>query len=98
MDYVCEMVTECQRKFPDVRFEHGDARDLSRYEDGSFYLVMFSLNGISMVDHQGRMKILKEVYRILAPGGSFLFQPTISIMANTRSCCISPTWISPGTL
>ena len=73
MDYVCEMVTECQRKFPDVRFEHGDARDLSRYEDGSFYLVMFSLNGISMVDHQGRMKILKEVYRILAPGGSFLF-------------------------
>lgn len=73
IDYVHEMVVECQRKFPGVCFEHGDARDLSRFEDNSFYLIMFSLNGISMIGHQHRIKILNEVYRILAPGGSFLF-------------------------
>lgn len=73
IDYVHEMVEECSRKFPELRFEHGDARDLSQFEDNSFYLIMFSMNGISMVDHHDRIKILKEVHRILMPGGSFLF-------------------------
>lgn len=73
IDYVEEMVDKCRRKFPGVRFEQGDARDLSRFADNSFSLVIFSMNGISMVNHDGRIKILREVFRVLAPGGYFLF-------------------------
>ena len=73
LDYVEEMVEECKQKFPGVCFEEGDARDLSRYADNYFSTVVFSMNGISMVDHQGRMEILSEVHRVLSPGGTFLF-------------------------
>ncbi len=73
IDYVEEMVEHCKKTFPGTRFEQGDARDLSRFEDGSFQLIMFSLNGISMVNHEGRLEILKEAFRLLAPGGTFLF-------------------------
>jgi len=72
IDYVVEMVDECKRKFPDVRLEQGDARKLD-FADNSFHVVMFSMNGISMVDHDGRIEILNEVFRVLSPGGAFLF-------------------------
>ena len=72
IDYVAEMVEECKRKFPGVRFEQCDARKLS-FADNTFQVVLFSMNGISMVDHEGRLEILKEVFRVLRPGGYFLF-------------------------
>ena len=70
--YVQEMVDECKRKFPDTHFEQGDARNLN-FPDNRFQMVFFSLHGICMVDHEGRMQILKEVFRTLVPGGYFLF-------------------------
>jgi ubiquinone/menaquinone biosynthesis C-methylase UbiE len=73
VDYVEDMVNACRRKYPGVRFEQGDARKLTNFKDDTFHLIMFSLNGISMVDHQGRLEILEEVFRVLAPGGAFLF-------------------------
>ncbi|NOX80283.1 MAG: class I SAM-dependent methyltransferase [Deltaproteobacteria bacterium] len=73
IDYVNEMVMECRKKFPGVRFEQRDARKLTSFENNSFHTIMFSMNGISMVDHEGRMEILQEVYRLLSPGGVFLF-------------------------
>jgi len=73
MDYVIEMVEECKMKFPGVQFEQGDARNLTSFKDNHFHTIMFSMNGISMVDHKGRLEILKEAYRLLQPGGVFLF-------------------------
>ena len=73
VDYVDAMVKKCRDRFPGVRFEQADGRDLSRFEDKSFYMIMFSLNGIDMVDHNGRMAIMREVKRLLKPGGYFLF-------------------------
>lgn len=73
IDYVNEMVMECRKKFPGVHFEQEDARKLTSFENNSFHSIMFSMNGISMVDHEGRIEILKEVYRLLSPGGAFLF-------------------------
>ena len=72
-DYVQEMVDHCRSKFPDMRFERTDARDMKVFPDASFDLVFFSCNGISMVDHAGRIAILNEVSRVLRAGGTFVF-------------------------
>ncbi|MGH7285646.1 MAG: class I SAM-dependent methyltransferase, partial [Polyangiaceae bacterium] len=73
LDYTPELVGACKHKYPDVRVLPGDARDLSRFPDATFKLVMFSFNGIDAVDPVGREKILDEVFRVLRPGGIFLF-------------------------
>jgi SAM-dependent methyltransferase len=73
VDYMQEMVDHCRERFPDVRFERVDARSMPQFADASFDLIVFSCNGICMVDHAGRLSILKEVRRLLAPGGWFLF-------------------------
>lgn len=73
VDYMQGMVEHCSAKFPGARFEQTDARAMSGFADGAFDLVFFSCNGISMVDHQGRMAILREVHRVLAPRGVFIF-------------------------
>jgi ubiquinone/menaquinone biosynthesis C-methylase UbiE len=73
VDYVQEMVDHCRTKFPSVRFEKADARDMKVFPDESFDLVFFSCNGICMVDHSGRIAILKEVRRVLSAGGTFVF-------------------------
>lgn len=73
IDYSQEMVEACRARFPKVRFEHADARRLSGVRDGSISLAVFSCNGISMVGHDDRLAIMREVHRVLKPGGVFLF-------------------------
>jgi SAM-dependent methyltransferase len=73
VDYTPEMVALCRNNHPDLRFEHMDARDLSAFRDESFDLVVFSYNGIDSVDASGRLAVLREAARVLAPGGAFVF-------------------------
>jgi SAM-dependent methyltransferase len=73
VDYVQEMVDHCRHRFPGVHFERADARAMPQFDDESFDLIVFACNGIAMVDHAGRLSILREVYRLLAPGGVFIF-------------------------
>ncbi len=73
VDYVAEMVDVCRSKFPDARFEYADARSMPQFPDASCDLIMFSWAGICMVDHAGRIAILKEVRRLLKKGGFFIF-------------------------
>ena len=73
IDYSPEMVAACRTRFPKVRFEHVDARRMSNLSDGSISLAVFSCNGISMVGHDDRLAIMREVHRVLKPGGVFLF-------------------------
>jgi ubiquinone/menaquinone biosynthesis C-methylase UbiE len=73
IDYVPEMVAQCRTRFPFVRFEHADARSMPQYADSSFDVVMFAMNGLCMVDHSDRLKILGEVRRVLSPDGVFIF-------------------------
>ena len=72
IDYTREMVDACRAKHPGVRIEHMDARDLGAFEDNRFALVMFSYNGIDAVDFADRQKVLREVHRVLQPGGLFI--------------------------
>jgi ubiquinone/menaquinone biosynthesis C-methylase UbiE len=73
VDYTQEMIDVCRSRFPGVRFEHADARSMPQYLDRSFKLIVFTCNGISMVDHAGRIAIFNEVRRLLAVDGVFVF-------------------------
>lgn len=74
VDYSAAMVEHCRMAFPTRSFEVGDARELKTLDDESFDVVVFSFNGIdSIPDQVGREACLKEVARVLRPGGVFLF-------------------------
>ena len=73
LDYAEAMVLAARAKYPGVAIDHADACDLSRYAAGHFQLVVFSCNGIGMVSHADRLRILASVHRVLRPGGAFVF-------------------------
>jgi SAM-dependent methyltransferase len=73
IDYSADMIAKCRSRFPGVRFEVGDARDLTSYPTGHFGLLMFSLNGIDCVDHSDRLNALSECRRLLHDDGILLF-------------------------
>lgn len=56
-----------------IRIEHGNMCDLSRFEDGSFDLV---LNPPSLFYVPDVMPVFREVYRVLKTGGSFIMIST----------------------
>lgn len=73
IDYSPELVGACRARFPGADVSVGDARDLSRFADDSFDLVLFSFNGIDYVSDEGRRRVLREVRRVLVQGGTFVF-------------------------
>ncbi|HJW11409.1 MAG TPA: class I SAM-dependent methyltransferase [Albitalea sp.] len=73
VDISQEMIAACRQRFPGVAFQLADARALTSVADASMHLVMFSCSGIGMVSHADRLLILREVHRVLEPGGVFLF-------------------------
>lgn len=77
-DYVAvdsspEMVDTCRREYPGLDVRVADARDLSSFESHRFQLVFFSYNGIDILGHEDRVRVLGEIHRILKPGGLFLY-------------------------
>lgn len=73
IDYLPVMVESARRRYPTTDVQLGDARDLSRFADETFSLVVFSYMGIDAVGREGRCSILREVQRVLKPGGLFWF-------------------------
>jgi SAM-dependent methyltransferase len=71
--YLPEMIAACQPKFPEVRFQRGDARALDTLGTAIFDIVIFSFNGIDYVNHTDRRQILGQVSQALRLGGLFWF-------------------------
>ncbi len=76
IDSVPKMVEQCRGLFletPHRRFVLADAVDLSQFESESFDIVLFSYNGIDHLDLVDRTTSLKEIHRVLKPGGVYFF-------------------------
>jgi ubiquinone/menaquinone biosynthesis C-methylase UbiE len=76
IDNAPAMIAACRQCFPHLppdSFDTCDARDLSRYPDNSFDLLLFSFNGIDYVSHDDRQLILQELHRIGKPGSILFF-------------------------
>lgn len=72
-DYSSEMIETARRCHAGVQFEVHDARDLGAFVDGQFGLVMSAFNGIDCLGHTHRLAALREIRRVLHPGGWFVF-------------------------
>jgi SAM-dependent methyltransferase len=68
------MVAACRARFPHLRFEVGDVRDLSRFADGLFDVVVFSFNGVDCVGPDAaRQRAFAEMRRVCTSGGRLFF-------------------------
>lgn len=73
IDYSLGFVELVRKKYKESDIRHCDARDLRIFSDNTFDLILFSFNGIDYVIHEDRIKVLKEIHRVLKPGGFFIF-------------------------
>jgi len=73
LDYSLEMVESCRKRFENVRFIHGDVREMNEFKNSEFDYVMFSFNGLDSINHEDRLKGLREIHRILKQDGLFVF-------------------------
>jgi len=65
------LIKSAQSRFPSINFRVMDAGDLL-FENDSFDAAIFSFNGLDCVAPVGtRLQILKEVLRVVKPGGRF---------------------------
>ena len=73
IDYLQGCVDAARKKFPGADILCRDARDLSGFVDDAFDFVLFSFNSIDYVAHEVRLRALEEIWRVLKPGGFFMF-------------------------
>ena len=77
VDYSKNMIGACRRKFRNYpkkfSFVVADARDLNLFGDNYFDFVLFSFNGIDCMNHDDRLRTLREIRRVTKDGGYFCF-------------------------
>ena len=83
VDYAQKMIAACRSRFPEFAeaFHVGDVRSMPNFSDGSFDFILFSFNGLDYIPHEDRLRALREIRRVGAPGGRFCFS---SHNLNTR--------------
>jgi SAM-dependent methyltransferase len=72
-DISLPLIQEARRLYPSIPFELADAQALP-YGDETFDHVWFSFNGLDFVyPTTARMRALREIWRVVRPGGRFIF-------------------------
>lgn len=72
IDYTPRCAEIVSARFPAANICCADARDLSRFAE-PFDFVLFSFNGLDYIEPEDRLRALSEIYRVLKPGGWFMF-------------------------
>jgi ubiquinone/menaquinone biosynthesis C-methylase UbiE len=73
IDYSLDMIESCRKRFKGVRFLHGDVREMNEFKDEEFDYIIFSFNGLDSINHEDRLKGLREIYRVLKQDCLFVF-------------------------
>ncbi len=73
IDYSARLVARARDKFKIDSIFQCDVRDMRRFADETFDFAFFSFNGLDYVSHEGRIKALAEIHRILKSGGIYMF-------------------------
>lgn len=73
IDYSPVMVRQFEQALPGVPIALADMRDLSHFDQGSFDFVLASNNVLDAVGHEDRLQTLREIHRLLRPGGILMF-------------------------
>lgn len=90
VDYSSSMIALARHRYPDLRFEQGDACALN-FSDNSFDIVLFLYQGIDCIESdEKRAAAYKEIFRIIKPGGTFVHSAHNIFWLNTK---IRTTWI-----
>jgi len=84
VDLVSAMIKNAKKiaraKKINVKYQVGDAVNL-KFKDESFDNIIFSFNGWTQIPGEdNRVKALKEIFRLLKPGGYFIFTTHIRKM------------------
>lgn len=69
VDISARMVAYCRQAYPQATFSQGDLRDLTRFQDKSYDLVLAPFNVLDVFGHAERNDVLAEIWRILADRG-----------------------------
>lgn len=72
IDYTPPLAEIAKKKYPQATIFCADVRDLHMFAE-VFDFVLFSLNGIDYINHGDRLTALREIYRVLRPGGFYMF-------------------------
>lgn len=73
IDYVPQLAEETAKKYPEAKILCADATNLREFGDETFDFVLFSYNGLDCMSHEGRLKVLSEIYRTLKKNGICMF-------------------------
>lgn len=82
IDYSEEMIKKAKQKSisASIDFRVMNAKNLL-FADGFFDYVLFSFNGLDyLYPEEERLKTLREIYRVLKPGGTFAFSSHNSLL------------------
>ena len=77
IDNAQAMIDACEGRFGNSGkrfcFKVADVRNLEDFEDQHFDFILFSWNGLDVLEHAGRLRALGEIKRVLRPSGYFCF-------------------------
>ena len=80
IDYSEAMVGHCRARYPGVQFEQCDMQNLSMFGNASFRFALISFAALDAIGHGPRLRTLRELARVLEPGGILAFS------AHNRRC------------
>jgi SAM-dependent methyltransferase len=73
IDYSTEMVRSFEATFADIPIALTDMRQMAPFPDADFDFVLASNNVFDAVGHDDRLRTLREIHRVLRPGGILMF-------------------------